>query len=945
MDTKAFLQKALRGEGRYCIFAANSGDKDDRIQNYYESLDELQQAAYELDVKGYDVYFALGVLGEKNNRKVDNIKQLSSFFLDLDCGPSKDFPTQSDALDELKAFCKTTKLPKPYLVDSGRGIHAYWFLTEPVGKEDWIPAAERLKSLCTEHGFAADPAVTADAARVLRPIGTHNHKTNPPTRVAGLIPAPPTLVDFDEFYELLGGKDLVFPPKKYMPAAPNAMMQSLMGNTESSFRQILEKTYNGNGCEQLRLIYAEQEECTEPMWRAGLSIAKFCSDSDKAIHKLSERHPNYSIAETVEKVNLIKGPYLCNKFDEFNPKICKKCKHWKKIKSPITLGNVIVEATEEDNVVEAPSATLASADVQTYTIPTYPRPYFRGANGGVYMRSAGADGDIDEKVIYHNDIYVVKRVRDAEIGEAVVMRLHLPKDGVSEFTIPLTAVTSREEFRKSMSMRGVAIRQMDEIMQYTTTWVNELQARETADEAHRQFGWAGDNMEAFILGNQKIYKDRVEFNPPASTTMAMFPAFEPKGSLDDWKDMAEFLNKEGQEPYQYVMGASFGSALMELMPVACSALHIHSKDSGLGKTTALEAALTVWGDPKELLLYKEDTYNTKMNRGEVYHSLPLFLDELTNLAPKELSDLAYQYVSGRQRRRLTSSANQERANGSPWSFTSISTGNVSLIEKIALYKDAPKAEAQRILEFKVDRLFKDAASKLLTDEWTREVHNNYGHAGAIFVKYVMANLDTVTDLLRSIQQRIDREAGLTSENRFWSAGAACAITSLILCEQIGLLSYSPKPVLRWIIRVLKLNKNTVHDMHESVEQTLNDYVHENWNNILWIRSTEDRRGKADTGLDELVIPDATPRSGLVARYETDLKKLYLVPKSLKAWCGKQQINYASFLEDLKTKMGAKRVQKRLSKGTHMKLSQQSVLELEFDVDDSNEDTEVESTDE
>jgi hypothetical protein len=89
------------------------------------------------------------------------------------------------------------------------------------------------------------------------------------------------------------------------------------------------------------------------MWRAGLSIAKFCSDSDKAIHKLSERHPNYSIAETVEKVNLIKGPYLCNKFDEFNPKICKKCKHWKKIKSPITLGNVVIEATEEDNTVRA----------------------------------------------------------------------------------------------------------------------------------------------------------------------------------------------------------------------------------------------------------------------------------------------------------------------------------------------------------------------------------------------------------------------------------------------------------------------------------------------------------------------------------------------------------------------------------------------------------------
>ena len=90
MDTKAFLQKALRGEGRYCIFAANSGDKNDRVQNFYGSLDELQQAAYELDAKGYDVYFALGVLGENDTRKVDNVKQLSSVK-----GLTKSFPEYS----------------------------------------------------------------------------------------------------------------------------------------------------------------------------------------------------------------------------------------------------------------------------------------------------------------------------------------------------------------------------------------------------------------------------------------------------------------------------------------------------------------------------------------------------------------------------------------------------------------------------------------------------------------------------------------------------------------------------------------------------------------------------------------------------------------------------------------------------------------------------------
>ena len=933
MDTKTFLERALRGAGRYCMFAAHSEDKT-RIQKFYSSVDELKEAADTFDARGYDVYFALAVLGEDDSRKVSNVKTLSSFFLDLDCGPSKDFPTQADALNELKEFCKATKLPKPFILDSGRGIHVYWFLTEPVARDDWVPVAEKLKRLCAEYEFAADPAVTADAARVLRPIGTHNHKTSPPSRVDPLLQVTPAEVDFDKFNELLGG-DLILPPKKFTPSTPSVLMESLMGNRETYFRQILEKIDDGSGCEQLRIIYTDQENCSEPMWRAGLSIAKFCTDGDKAIHKLSVRHPEYSAHGTVEKVDLIKGPYLCTKFDEFNPKVCKNCKHWKKIKSPITLGNTILEATAEDNIVEAPSATLANADVQTYTIPPYPKPYFRGANGGIYIRSVSIDGEVEERNIYHNDLYVVKRIRDAEIGEAVFMRLHLPKDGVSEFTIPLTSVTSREEFRKSMSMRGVTLTKMDEIMQYTTTWVNELQARETADEAYRQFGWAGEDMDTFILGNQKIYKDRIDFNPPASTTIPLFPAFEPKGSLEEWKEMANFLNVEGQEPYQYVMGASFGSALMELTPVACSSLHIHSKDSGLGKTTALEAALTVWGDPKELLLGKEDTYKSKMNRGEIYHSIPLFLDEITNLKSHELSDLAYQYVSGRQRRRLDSNA-KEKLNGVPWSFTSITTGNVSVIERIMLIKDAPKAEAQRILEFKVDRLFKDSASKLQTDKWAADVQRNYGHAGVLFVQHVMNNREEVTRKLEEVQQRIDREAGLTAENRFWSAGAACTMTALILCKRMGLLQYDTERIYRWIIRLLKVNKNTVHDMQDSVEQTLNDYVHENWNNILWIRSTEDRRGKADTALDELVVPDATPRIGLVARYETDVKRLYLVPKSLKSWCIKQQINYASFVEDLKNKLGAKRVQKRLSKGTHMRLSQQSVLMVQFDVEDAEE---------
>ena len=64
---------------------------------------------------------------------------------------------------------------------------------------------------------------------------------------------------------------------------------------------------------------------------------------------------------------------------------------------------------------------------------------------------------------------------DSDLGEAAVVRLHLPKDGVREYTVPLSAITSKDEFRKHMSTKGVAVIKMDQIMSYVNTWVNEMQ--------------------------------------------------------------------------------------------------------------------------------------------------------------------------------------------------------------------------------------------------------------------------------------------------------------------------------------------------------------------------------------------------------------------------------------------------------------------------------------
>ena len=637
MNTEDFLRRVLGEDGHYCLFSFRTKD-DRRVQKFYPSVGDMADAARELDSKGYDAYFALSTFKETNSRKVDNVHQLKSFFLDLDCGVTKDYPDQDSALVALKKFCNTLSLPKPKLVNSGRGIHAYWFLSESVGLDDWLPVAERLKKLCAEHGLLADPSVTADAARVLRVPTTHNYKTNPPSPVEFLADDHPDNVNFDKFSTLLGG-GLIPVPKLRAPAGSNAVMDALMGNKQNKFKDIIDKTMRGTGCEQIRTIWQDQESCSEPMWRAGLSIAKFCVDSKSAARNISKNHEGYSEQATTEKMDLIKGPYRCVSFDGFNPDVCPKCPNWGKVKSPIVLGSSVREATEVDNVVEVPELSLPEAEPITYLIPTYPRPFFRGANGGVYMRTTDAEGDPDEKIIYHNDLYITKRISDVEMGEAVVVRLHLPKDGVREFTIPLTAVTSKEELRKQMSMHGVAVSRMDELMVYMTTWVNELQATGAATEARRQFGWTGDDFKSFVLGDQEIFAERISDNPPSTPTAGLLHAFEPKGTLQQWVDMANFYNRDGFELHQYIVGTGFGSALMALSPVSCAGFHVHSKDSGLGKTTAMYVGASIWGNPKALVLGEDDTQHSRMNRSEIYQNLPLYIDELTELEGKELSSL------------------------------------------------------------------------------------------------------------------------------------------------------------------------------------------------------------------------------------------------------------------------------------------------------------------
>jgi len=923
MNSLDFLRVLLSDNGHYCIFAANG---DTRIQKFYDTIEDAERAGQEFSARGLHAYFALGTYNEASNRKAINVREMKSLFLDLDCGPLKEYPSQKAAVDALRAFCKKLSLPKPMMVNSGNGVHVYWPLTEAVSAGQWVIEAQRLKQACVDNGLLADPVVTANLAQILRIPGTYNYKSDPPLPVEFFGVSMPEPVVLDEFTSKLG---VLAKPVLNIDLGNDALYDAYVDNSENVFKTIMKKTVEGRGCEQLKYIAMNQSEVSEPLWRAGLSIVKFCSDGDIAATKISSKHPNYNEAAMRKKMDEIKGPYTCARFDELNEGTCRDCPLWGEIKSPIVLGKRIRQS-EGEVTVTAPILKAGVKKSEDFAIPEFPSPYFRGAAGGVWTRSSNADGDVEEDLIYHHDIYITRRLHDIELGETLVFRLHLPRDGVRQFNVPLTSITSREEFRKCMAKEGVTAfgKGMDKLMAYTTKWVDELQRTTVADEAHRQFGWADDNMDAFVLGDKLVTATGVDFNPPSTATASLIGAFEAKGTREKNLELLEFYNKPHYELHQYVVGVGFGSPLMAVTGLNSMSIHLYG-GSGVGKTTAQMAALGIWGSPDELMNKPEDTHNARMLRGEVMHNIPLVSDEMTNVNGAQMSDYVYQVSGGRQKNRMSGNGNVERARGKPWHLLALSSGNTSAWEILGRHKASPKAEMLRMFEVRVKKMISTKGDNTATANLIHDFNSNYGHLGQEYIQWVINNKDEVRQIVESVRVRLDKAAGLGPENRFWSNGNAVIISGLMIAKKLGLVNYDVGAVYKWVVGELISRNSYVNDVGASVTQTLNNYLSENYNNMLKIESTEDLRGKNENGLDQLVPIGASPRGHLVARYEPDTKMLFLRIKPFKEWCVDQQINYQSVVDELKSKLGAKRVKKRLTKGTDFNLPPESVLEMKF----------------
>jgi len=398
MQTIDFLSAVLPppGNGFYCgvelrLVKVVAKDKDGKeyekeyekeelrpkTHAFVESIAELAADTAAFSERGYEAYFALATFETRANRTASNSARMRSFFLDIDTGSGKQYPTPASALSALREWVVAAGLPKPHVVMSGAGLHAYFPFDGCVPISAWKPQAEAFKRACTAGGLGIDLTVTADAARVLRCPGTRNRKRDGDVAVEWILKGDPAAT-FDAYVELLADwreeKATLAPVAEANPlldAAPafarvgSSIKTDLFEGTQHNFERILER--GDDGCLQIQqYIKTAEADGSEPLFRAVMSIAKFCVDGEKHAIDLGRLHP-YSVERIERKYADIGGPQKCDTFDRAFPGVCSSCKHRGKISTPISLGR---ELRPQEPILLKPDVP-SEPEQPTYTQKEY----------------------------------------------------------------------------------------------------------------------------------------------------------------------------------------------------------------------------------------------------------------------------------------------------------------------------------------------------------------------------------------------------------------------------------------------------------------------------------------------------------------------------------------------------------------------------------------------
>lgn len=919
MDTLNFLRRVLPSQGIYVVTVIN-GDKPK--QGFFTDVGKLADSITKLSQTGNNVYYAVSAFKDKSSRKQENVQATKLLALDIDVGKENNsYATARDALLGIQKFISKSGMPKPMLVQSGNGFHMYWVLDEELEPEQWVPLARAFKDMCTRSDLIIDPAVPADSARVLRPVGTL-HPNGKEVKLVMDAPSYPVAQ-----IEAVIRKHVSIPLT--LPAAGARHDTGLLANLAVpndmpvAVAAVVEKK-----CLQIVQAMDNPEQIPEPLWYLILGVAAYTDEPEEAAQRWSQGHEGYDASTTVRKMQQWKikttGPSTCSKFKELNPSGCKNCQYKDKIVTPAQLGKQYQEIT----VIEDPPDEIAS-------VIDIPKPFKRTADG---IKMTIDDTDID---ICSFDIYPVGYGKDFSLGYETV-RFHWKRQHVGwqelSFRQAYLADGSRE-FPAAIADQGIVLnskRQTEYFQLMLRSYMEKLRHQRAVTNLYANMGWK-ENFTQFVLGDT-IYRRNTDGTVSEEVVTLSSGVqrlggelFTTAGSTQEWTKLIGILAKAKAYP-QLVALAIGASAPMYAMSSLKGVTVSLCGPTGAGKTLTQIMIQSIYGNPEKLHFAARFTSNVVYTRMGFYSHLPFTIDEASVIGPKELGDLVYCVPQGRDKARLNRNSDEREAK--EWALPNIISTNKPVQEMLFNSSMVGDAQMARLIELPMNPLelfSKDSDAGRMLYMATLD---NHGLIGREIIKNLLQiGEQQITELIASHHKRFAEryKCQFSGHERFWEQALVLGDLMMLLMRKWGLIDFNHTKAFQWVINILSGVREEIEsnrlDSFDMVSNFLNDHA----SSILTIMHTTGQQSQAMQDYDH------SPRSDIRARFDVYRKAttqpfttgtLMLDKGKFREWMNEKGYDYTSFAREVRIEnieATPKSGKYSLGKNTSLRLGQTYVV--------------------
>lgn len=835
MQLYDFYKLTLPPVGTYALFRTST-----RKHLWAESLEQLVELTDQIDHHS-DVYFATATFVDAGSRTQDNVEHLKSFRLDLDAGatklakhgPEKVYATQQDAIQDFVRFSKEVKLAPSLIVSSGEGLHIYYVLDDVATPAQWMPIAKQLQKFGTSYNLKIDSSVTADTARILRPVGT----PHPNGKTVEVLKATGKVYSLEDFADAIGCEAAAPAPKFAYDLSINEDIARPEGPPKS-MRKVL------SHCPAARYAATHQPDIEEPYWRAMIGLVKHTIEGRAAAHLLSNQHPGYDPDITDEKFDRWgAGPTTCERFADFNAKACAGCKFKGKVKSPISLGVMNVEEVaalpEDKQPAPKPAAKATGKPWDGYLPPDFEVSLNRsGAYELVYTMRGTKTSETGEEtpsvslVAFTRNIFWFDNWAEADNSNdtaQVTVKLWTGKN-VRTYTMDQSLVASQAKLLEYFSGKAI----------HTTTHKKATQAMQDYSKALLQrIKEAGkrprvsDHLGLRILdngdlvcahGKHIIYPDgsiqEGMLAPHLSYVATQFPLPLTDNVTGAWgpevwdeitpkaQQHIDFLKKyyggEGMERFQLAIMLGLASPLM---PFVTGEFHVgsalprnsslsvslFSRESARGKTTAVMSAVLAYGLPSALANDSGragTTDNARISRLSIHGTMPNIMDEMGGATAVSVASVISAVANGAAKERSTKDGGLNTS--PPWALINLMTTNTSQRDMISAVQDTSGAIQYRLLEINVEDMpeYSQELRDNFTEDWSSVNRNCTGALGAVIHRTICElGVVQISKLVTECCARAGAILKSSQTARFQYRGLGALLALQLVLKKIGLAPF------------------------------------------------------------------------------------------------------------------------------------------------------------